>query len=92
MALVVRGRSVCHLCGRVMGNGERLVLFPPALFDGRSVPARLNDSAVHADCLANQEYGAMAASALAEYSAGFVSEIDWPSRDGLSGDSSGGIN
>ena len=51
MALLVRGKSLCHLCGQVIGSNDAAELFPPALFTTASPLSDLNDSAVHATCL-----------------------------------------
>jgi hypothetical protein len=51
MAIVIRGKSVCHLCGNVIEPSDAILLFPPALFDPCSALAHLNDSGVHRRCI-----------------------------------------
>ena len=58
MALLVRGKSTCHLCGQVIGPEDAAEMFPPALCDSREPVARLNDAAVHRVCLLATPFGA----------------------------------
>ncbi|SKB02636.1 hypothetical protein [Aeromicrobium choanae] len=69
MAIVLRGRSVCHLCGRVMRSEDDIALFPPGLFVADSVFAHLNDASVHRFCLEGTAQSNEALDALAEYEA-----------------------
>lgn len=50
MAIVIRGKSLCHLCGLIIASGDQVQCFPPALFDITSTAAHLNDSGVHLAC------------------------------------------
>jgi hypothetical protein len=67
MALLIRGKSRCHLCDRVMGAYDEVELFPPALFRPDSDLAHLNDSAVHAVCLDQRPEADASRRALDEY-------------------------
>jgi hypothetical protein len=33
MALVIRGKTICHLCGRVIKEGDAIESFPPLVVD-----------------------------------------------------------
>jgi hypothetical protein len=68
MALYLRGRSRCPLCDEVIDSRDGVVLFPGvALFPPESAEGRLNDAAVHLDCLLAQPYGDSAMARLREY-------------------------
>ena len=51
MAILIMGKSVCHLCGQLIGEGEDAQMFPPALFSSSEAASHLNDSSVHLRCL-----------------------------------------
>jgi hypothetical protein len=67
MAILIRGKSVCHLCDRVMTSDDEVELFPPGLFELYSDLAHLNDSAVHAACLDQRPEAGRSRHALDEY-------------------------
>jgi hypothetical protein len=50
MAVIIRGKSRCHICGLVIAEGDDVQLFPPALMPSSSNAAHLNDSGVHMAC------------------------------------------
>lgn len=50
MALIIRGKTLCHICGRVLAEDDKVQLFPPALVAPTSAAAHLNDSGVHLSC------------------------------------------
>jgi hypothetical protein len=67
VALLIRGKSVCRLCGEVLAEGQEAVLFPSGLFS-RSDPAfDVNDAAVHDACLSRAPYGATARERLRDF-------------------------
>ncbi|RNL79825.1 hypothetical protein [Nocardioides marmorisolisilvae] len=51
MSLLLRGKTVCHLCGEVIGLDDAAQQFPPGLFDSGGPVAHLNDSSIHSTCL-----------------------------------------
>lgn len=51
MSLLLRGKTVCHLCQVVITATDDAAQFPPGLFDPQSAVEHLNDSSVHAMCL-----------------------------------------
>lgn len=51
MSILVRGKTVCHLCDAVIAGADEAQQFPQALFDPGSDLAHLNDSSVHTSCL-----------------------------------------
>ncbi|MCO7239520.1 hypothetical protein [Aeromicrobium sp. CnD17-E] len=67
MAILLRGRSRCHLCNAVIEAEDEAQLFPPALFATDSAFGRLNDSAVHRQCLDARPDGDLALQILDEY-------------------------
>lgn len=60
MALVIRGKTFCRLCGRVHAPDDELELFPPGLFEASDPASEVNDAAVHRECLLAQPYAAYA--------------------------------
>lgn len=67
MALVIRGKTKCRLCGRVHGPDDDIEMFPSGLF-GRSDPAfEVNDAGVHHECLLAQSYAQHALEVRDEY-------------------------
>jgi hypothetical protein len=56
MAIVIRGKTRCRLCGRVIEVGDDIVMFPSGLFDVNEVAFEVNDAGVHRECLAKQTY------------------------------------
>jgi hypothetical protein len=67
MAIVIRGRSVCHICGRVLGADDDIQTFPPSLFPEGASEQHLNDSAVHLGCLLGLPYNEHARQVLNDY-------------------------
>lgn len=71
MALIVRGKSHCHICGLVLAEVDDVQLFPPALMPQSSKAAHLNDSGVHVACFEALPEHDEVADALANYLQGF---------------------
>jgi hypothetical protein len=71
MALIIRGKSVCHICGLVIADRDEVQLFPPALFAPSSAAAHLNDSGVHLACFKALPEHDEASETLANYLQGF---------------------
>jgi hypothetical protein len=67
MAIVIRGKSRCHICGRIIKDVDEVQLFPPALFEPSADAAHLNDSAVHRACFESLPEHDEAAAGLAAY-------------------------
>jgi len=67
VAIVIRGKSQCHLCGQVMSAEHQLDLFPPGLFPADSASAHLNDASVHSRCLDQRPEAEAARATLSEY-------------------------
>ena len=65
MALVILGKTICHLCGRVIEEGDEIESFPPMAVDAADPLADFSDAGVHRECLENDPRG-RAASALLE--------------------------
>lgn len=68
MALVIRGKTRCHLCQRVHAPDDDVELFPPALFERGDPGFHLNDAGVHRECLLALPYGEDALRVREEYS------------------------
>ncbi|GAB4058377.1 hypothetical protein [Catellatospora paridis] len=64
MALFLPGRTRCAACGEVIGRADDVVLFPPGLFDPRSVLFRFDDACAHRACLTGDELSREALAAL----------------------------
>lgn len=45
MALIIRGKTLCHICGRVLAEDDKVQLFPPALVAPTSAAAHLTTPA-----------------------------------------------
>jgi hypothetical protein len=71
MALVIIGRSRCHICGQVITADRQFQTFPPGLFADGTSEYHLNDSAVHLNCLDQLPEAEQAKHAVAEYVAHF---------------------
>lgn len=67
MALLLRGRTVCKLCGRVIAVADPVVLFPSGLFAVNEPAFEVNDAAVHSACLDGKPYAADAIARCAAY-------------------------
>lgn len=55
MALFLPGRTTCAACGEVVGHDDDAVMFPPGLFDPRSVLFRFDDATAHRSCLTGDD-------------------------------------
>ena len=73
MALVVRGRTLCFLCGAPLEEGQEIRMFPPGLFSPESTLSRFNDSAVHESCFREHPGYERAAEAWSTYLQNFQS-------------------
>jgi hypothetical protein len=71
MAMIIRGKSLCHICGLVIAERDEVQLFPPALLAPYSEAAHLNDSGVHLACFEALPERDEGAEALATYVQGF---------------------
>lgn len=71
MAMIIRGKSLCHVCGLVLAEDDDVQLFPPALVAQASSGAHLNDSGVHRACFEQLPEHDEVAQALAAYLQGF---------------------
>ena len=49
MALVIRGETLCRLCGTTIEDGQSIIGFPAFLKPGHSL-ASYSDSAFHEEC------------------------------------------
>ena len=67
MALVVRGKSKCRLCGLVISEDDVIVTFPSGLFHPGEPVFEINDAGVHRACLLDREYAAIALQRLDEF-------------------------
>lgn len=67
MAVIIRGKSLCHICGLVLAADDDVQSFPPALLAESSSAAHLNDSGVHRACFERLPEHDEAANALAAY-------------------------
>ena len=64
MALVIRGKSTCFICGRIMGKADEIVIFPPFVPNLRSPIRPFSDAGVHRECLDNHPLGTAAGALL----------------------------
>jgi hypothetical protein len=55
MAIVIRGKSACQLCGNVMAEGDALVMTSPFISDRSDPLWRFSDAAFHAPCFSGWE-------------------------------------
>lgn len=76
MALTIRGKSRCHICGQTILIGERVQMFPPGLFGPKSGFAHLDDSGVHWQCLTSLPGASEALTVLDAYLAKMKGEGD----------------
>jgi hypothetical protein len=67
MAVVIRGKSQCRICGRTIDVGDDIVTFPSGLFQPTEPAFEVNDAGVHQDCLMNRAYAAIALERLRRY-------------------------
>lgn len=52
MAIIIRGKSTCGLCGEVLGASAQIVGFP-AFLPATHELSRYSDSAFHTECFTN---------------------------------------
>ena len=57
MAILLRGRTVCKLCGRVIGAGEPATLFPHLVLNEADPLYPLSDAACHTACVETDRRG-----------------------------------
>jgi hypothetical protein len=50
MAIIIRGKSKCSLCGAIIQEGQEVVAFPPFVPNELDPLWIFNDGAFHADC------------------------------------------
>lgn len=50
MAIIVRNKSLCPICGQTIKEGDEIVAFPAIVTNKRDRLYQLNDSAFHYDC------------------------------------------
>jgi hypothetical protein len=58
MALLIYGKSVCSLCGRVILQDELTCSFPPFVMNERDPCLVFSDGAFHEACVRNHKHGA----------------------------------
>lgn len=69
MAILIRGKTICRLCGRIIGEADPVVMFP-AFVSNELDPLRvLDDGAFHSDCFARQPLAVEAIRRYQEYQA-----------------------
>jgi hypothetical protein len=67
MALVIRGRSKCRLCGLVISESDVIVTFPSGLFHPEDPAFEVNDAGVHRACLLDTDFADFALRRLGEF-------------------------
>lgn len=60
MALVIRGKTKCRLCGRVIAEQDEIVTFPSGLFHPGEPAFEVNDAGVHRSCIIGTSFAAEA--------------------------------
>ena len=60
MAVVIIGKSECHICGKVLESSEDIVLFPPFIANMLDPLYIFNDAGVHMRCLEKHPLGQQA--------------------------------
>jgi len=58
LAIVIRGKTACSICGRTLLDGDDVVLFPHFIPDDAHPLWRFSDSAMHRVCF--QDWGSAA--------------------------------
>jgi hypothetical protein len=66
MALLIRGRTVCGLCGLVISADDDVVIFPPMTSNTVDPIFRYSDAACHASCVDSACDGPQALERMAE--------------------------
>lgn len=55
IAIVVRGKTACSLCGRLISETDNTVMFPHFLWDDTHPLFRFSDTAMHRRCFVGWE-------------------------------------
>jgi hypothetical protein len=55
MAIIMRGRTKCPICGRVHGADEALVLLPPSNGFSNELQSTINDAGLHLECALRED-------------------------------------
>ena len=50
MAIILRGKTRCPICGQVLEKGQKLVAFSKFISDQADPLAMFDDAALHEDC------------------------------------------
>jgi hypothetical protein len=50
MALVIRGKTICRICGKVIGKDDEVAAFPAFVGNQKDPFYRFNDGAFHQSC------------------------------------------
>ena len=53
MAIVLRGKTDCSLCGSLINSANEIVMFPHFIWDNAHPLWRFSDSAMHQQCFAD---------------------------------------
>ena len=67
MALLLRGRTLCPICGKVIGAEEEATLFPHFILNEKDPLYVLSDSACHSACVSRDTLGSLMAVAFEDY-------------------------
>jgi len=67
VAIWIRGKSKCPLCGLVLDPDADVQMFPSGLFSPDEPAWEVNDAAVHRACLASRPYGPDALTRVQKY-------------------------
>lgn len=67
MAIVVRGKTTCRLCGRVVQPNDLIVMFPPGSFRRKTHSSRSMTQRCIGGCLLSREYAGEALARLESY-------------------------
>lgn len=55
MAILLRGKTVCKVCGQLIRGGDEVVLFPHIIANEAHPLHRLSDASCHLDCAKKSE-------------------------------------
>jgi hypothetical protein len=53
MAIVIRGKTECPLCGSILSDADQIVMFPHFIADRAHPLWRFSDSTMHRSCFAS---------------------------------------
>lgn len=53
MTLLLRGKTICNICGQVIGENDEAVGFSPFVMNAADPLFRFDDAAMHATCFAS---------------------------------------